>query len=187
MNARQIEQADERLHDLKVRAVEDMVLAACGFGLALAATQLRPAFAVPLLVGAIALCFLGVQALVRRSFLIEDLAADRDAYVIPDVRGFGLRAASPAHRHQLARVLRVALLGSTYETAERLQAVRPELDELIADLEDDSLRWEPPAAVGLERWLNDPLGSFHDQTVPVTELRSRLRVFLAGFDDDAHR
>jgi hypothetical protein len=40
--------------------------------------------------------------------------------------------------------------------ATRLAAARGELERLIAALEDDRRRWEPQAAVTLERWLNDP-------------------------------
>lgn len=179
MNARQIDEAGERLRDLRLRAAEELALGAGALGLSIAATQLWPSLAVPLLVGAVVVSFLGVQALVRRSFLIEDLAAERDAYVLPAVRRFGLRVVSPAHRRRLASTLRVALKGSTAETAERLEAVRPELDELIADLEDDSLRWDPAVAIGLEHWLTD---SFRDPAVSVAEARTRLRSFLAGFD-----
>jgi hypothetical protein len=181
MNARQIDEATERLRDLQVRGAQELAVGACALGLALAATQVVPALAVPLLVGAIAVSFLGVQALVRRSFLVEDLAGERDAYAIPAVRRFGLRSASPAHRVRLARTLKAGLAGSA-GTAALLAALRPELDELIADLEDDHLRWEPSAAVGLERWLNDRLGSFDDPAASAVEARARLRAFLAGFE-----
>jgi len=61
-----------------------------------------------------------------------------------------------------------------------LEAACPELDELIADLEDDSLRWEPSAAVALERWLDEPPGSDADA-------RARLRSVLAGFESVGSR
>jgi hypothetical protein len=179
MNARQIDEATERLRDLQLRGVEELALGGVALGLALTATQVFPALAVPFLVGAIAVSSLGVQALVRRSFLVGDLAGEREAYVIPAVRRFGLRAVAPEQRHRLACTLRFALLGST---AARLAPLRPELEELIADLEDDSLRWEPSAAVGLEHWLNDPVGSFQDPAASVVEARARLRSFLAGFE-----
>ena len=170
MTARQIDDATERLRDLRLRGTEELAVGATALVIALAATQLRPALAAPLLAGAVVVSFLGVVALVRRSFLIEDLAAERDAYVIPAVRRFGRRAVSPPHRRLLAGKLR----------ASRLEAACPELDELIADLEDDSLRWEPSAAVALERWLDEPPGSDADA-------RARLRSVLAGFESVGSR
>jgi hypothetical protein len=183
MTARQVDQAAKRLRDLRAQTVADLVLAAGAFGLALTASRLWPDLAMPLLIGAIGVAFLGMRALVRRTFLVEDLAVDREAYVIPDVREFGLRAASPEHRRLLARSVRAALTESSSEVSARLAAVRDELEQLIAALEDDRLGWEPRAAVTLERWLSDPAGSFRDPSVPVVELRSRLRSILADAQD----
>ncbi len=183
MTTRQVDEAAERLHELRAQVVADLVLAAAAFGLALAASRLWPDLALPLLVGAIGVAFLGMRALVRRTFLVEDLAVERDAYAIPDVCEFGRRAASPEHRRELAHSVRVALTESSYEEGARLIAVREELEQLIAALQDDRLRWEPQAAVTLGHWLTDPTGSFRDPSVPVLELRSRLRGILTQLQD----
>jgi hypothetical protein len=183
MTARQVDQAARRLRELRAQTVTDLVLAVAAFALALTASRLIPALAVPLLIGATGIAFLGIRALVRHTFLVEDLAVDREAYAIPDVCEFGRRAASPEHRQELARSVRVALTDSTHEVGARLTAVRAELEQLIAALEDDSLRWKPQAAVTLERWLNNPAGSFRDPSVPVVELRSRLRSILVDLQD----
>jgi hypothetical protein len=165
MTARQIDEAAWRLRDLWFRGVEELAVGTTALGLALAATQLRPELAVPLLAGAVVVSYLGVVALVRRSFLLEDLAGERDAYVIPAVSRFGRRAVSPSHRRLLAGKLRAA----------RLEAVRPEVEELIAALEDESLCWEPSAGVALERWLDGPAGS-------EAEARASLRRSIAAFE-----
>ena len=112
MDARQVDEAAKRLRGLRAQTVEDLVLAAAAVTLALIASHYRPALAMPLLVGAFGVAFLGMRALVRRTFLVEDLAVDRDAFVIPDVHRFALRAASPDHRRQLACSLRGMLTGS---------------------------------------------------------------------------
>jgi threonine/homoserine/homoserine lactone efflux protein len=97
MTSRQIDDAATRIHELGVESAQCLAVAAVAAGVSLAATQVHPAFAVPLLVGAGAVGFLGVRAFVRRSFLIEDLAADPDAYSIAAVRRHlqGLEAKKP--------------------------------------------------------------------------------------------
>ena len=182
MNARQVDDATTRLHDLQIEGVGDLALAVLATGLALTATQVRPALAIPFLLGAFVVGFLGLRAYVRRTFLVEDLAGDPDAYTIPAVRRFGLRVASPAHRHDLAHSVRMALTGSSGAVADRFRAVQPELEALIAVLEDDDRRLDPCTVVTLERWRNDPGGSFRNPDVPVAELRSRLRSELIELD-----
>jgi hypothetical protein len=55
--------------------------------------------------------------------------------------------------------------------------VGPELDGLIADLEDDSLRCEPSAAVALEHWLDGPVDSDADARSRLRSFRLRIRSF----------
>lgn len=187
MNARQLDEAATRLHDLRAQSAGDFVLAAVATGLALTATQLRPVLAMPFLLGAIGVGFLGVQAYVRRVFLVEELADDRDAYSIPDVRRFGERVKTPAHRRQLAQSIRLATSDSSYEEAARLASVRVELDQLVALLEDEQRPLEPHSLVTLEHWLNDPGGSFRNPSVAAVELRSRLRRLLVDLDERSAR
>jgi hypothetical protein len=183
MNARQVDDAAGQLHELGIESVEDIALALVATGLALAATQLFPNLAMPFLLGAIGVGFLGVRAYVRRTFLVEDLAAEPDAYAIPAVRSYGLRATAAEHRHALAGLIRV-------EASEpRLEPVRAELEQLAALLEDDRRRVEPFSLVSLEQWLRDPGGSFRNPDVPACELGCRLRSLLAALevDPDAER
>ena len=176
MNARQVDDAAGRIHELGVETAGDIALAVVATGLALAATQLLPALAMPFLVGAIAVGFLGVRAFVRRTFLVEDLAAEPDAYSIHAVRSYGLRAATCEHRHALARTIRA-------EAGEpRLAPVHVELEQLVGVLEDDRRRLDPCTLVALEQWLRDPGGSFRDPEAPAVEQRPRLRHFLAELD-----
>jgi len=180
VNARQVDDASRRLHDLGAQGIEDLAVSVVAIGLALTATQVRPELAFPFLLGAFGVGFLGMRAVVRRFFLVEDLAGDRDAYAIPAVRRFGLRATAPRHRHELARSIRATASLST--VVDRFRAVQPELEELVAVLEDDDRPLDPCAVVTLERWLNDPGESFRDADAPVDELRSRLRRGLTELD-----
>jgi hypothetical protein len=86
MTAREIEEAAARLRELRVEAVGNLALAAIAFGLALAASLVLQPLAVPLLVGGMAATALGLRSFLRRTFLLEDLAEQKDAYAIADVR-----------------------------------------------------------------------------------------------------
>jgi hypothetical protein len=175
MTAHEVDRAARQLHDLRSQTLEGSGLAALAFGLALTASWLEPSLAVPLTVGAFAMTFLAARAYVRRFLLVDDLAVDRDAYVIPAVQEFGRRAASIEHRRQIAHGVRAAL-GS----GERLTSVRPELEQLIAALEDATVQWDPLAVVALDHLIADPYGSFRDASAPVVEIRHRVRSVLAG-------
>jgi hypothetical protein len=182
MTARQIDEAATRLRELRTQAVSDLVLAGVVFALAVTASQTHPSLALPLLIGGMAVTFLGLHAFVRRSFLVEDLAGEPTAYVISDIRSFGARAASRERRQLLARVLRTAAEDPASEVAARIAAVRPELEALIAALEDDGRPLEPQAAVELERRLRDSDLLLRDPSLSISELRSRLRSLLASFE-----
>ena len=182
MTAREIDEAGKRLHELKEQMLEDAVLAAGAFGLAFAATQYRAALAMPLTVGAMAMLFLGTRAYIRRFLLIDELADDQDAYCLSAVRAFGVRSASIEHRREIARWVRSALAGSTGTVGERLAAAKSELEQLVAALEDESVRWEPQLVVAVDHWVSDPDGSFRDVSVPAIELQARVRTLLAGLE-----
>ena len=176
MNARQVDDAAGRLHELGVESVEDLVLAVVATGLALAATQVRPVLAMPFLLGAVGVGFLGVRAYVRRTFLVEDLAAEPDAYGIPAVRHFGLRVTALDHRRGLARTIRAEACQP------RFVPVRTELGRLASLLEDGRRPVDPCALVTLEQWLRDPGGSFRNPEVPAAELGARLRSLFAALE-----
>ena len=179
MDARRVERAGAQLDELKAQSMESIGLAAAAFATALVASRLLPELVAPVLAGGLAVAFLGVRALVRRSLLIDELAADGDTHTIADVRRLALRTASPEHRRTLAATLRYALGGSPYGTNARVEANRALLDELAAALEDDLLELDPAAAVALDHLLGD--GSLYHETVPADELRSRLHRALNGF------
>jgi hypothetical protein len=179
MSARDVEQLGRKLRDLNQRAVGELALGVVAFALALLATQLRPDLVLPLLAGAVVLIGLGIVAFVRSHLLVEDAAADRDAYLLPEVRRFGERAASPGHRRELAAWIRRAVAVSPEFASPRVDENRAALEELREDLERSDLPLEPVCAVALERLLQD--GGLSDGDLPADELRSRLTQILAGF------
>jgi hypothetical protein len=181
MNARAVERAEAELHDLHARTVGNFGLAAVALGAAIVGSRVLPEIAVPLLVGGLAMVALGVRTLVARSLLVEDLAADRDAYLIPEVHRLALRAASRDHREVLASAIRHLLEPAMCGPSGRVAANRDVLVEIADALLDDRLTLDPAAAVALDRLLTGAEGGMFDPGLPVDELRSRLRRILAAF------
>jgi hypothetical protein len=97
MYARAVDEAEVRLRELRHEEWLDFALAAIAFGLSLAATQIRPSLAVPLLVEGVVAWALGIRAVYRHWDLLDRLAAERDALVIPEVASYAART----RRHQL--------------------------------------------------------------------------------------
>jgi hypothetical protein len=181
MDARSVERAEAQLHELKLQSLEDFLLAAVAFAVALIGTRLLPAMSVPLLVGGMGVAFLGMRALVRRYLLLEDLAVDRDAYLIPEVRAIAARTASREHRLRLTSDVRQALSPASSEASPRIAANRDLLVELEAALQDEALALDPAAAVALDRLLTAGEDNLYSPTLPADELRSRLRRILDAF------
>jgi hypothetical protein len=170
MSAREVERLGRELHELNERTIGDLGLAAVAFGLALAASRLHKDLAIPLFVGAMALVGLGMVAFVRRHLLVEDAAADPDAYLLGEVRRYGEHIASEDRRRACAAQIRRMLAANGDD---------PILEELADDLERRDLHFDPLCAVALDRLLLD--GSIH--SLPADELRSRLTQIVAGFGE----
>jgi hypothetical protein len=179
MNARAVEHAEGRLRELKAAQLGGAALTLVTFGAALAATELHRELAIPLLLGALTMAFLAARAFVREHLLIEDLALDRDAQAIPQVRRSALRASAPKHRRLVAASIRGALDASSGRVA-RVEANRSRLEQLEAALLDERLDIDPASAVALER-LTQTGSAFYGSVPPDDELGSRLQRILAGF------
>jgi hypothetical protein len=105
MNAEAIEQAERRLHELRLDEWFELGLAVSAMGLALAASVLQPPLAVPLLIGTLASAVLAGRAFFRRLALSDRLLLDRDAHAIPEIRRRGEDMASMENRRALAQVV----------------------------------------------------------------------------------
>jgi len=99
MYARAVDEAEVRLRELRHEQWLDFALAAVAFALALAATQIRPSLAMPLFLGGVFAWALGIRALYRHWDLLDRLADERDALVIPEVASYASRHASSERRH----------------------------------------------------------------------------------------
>ena len=182
MYARAVDDAHARLRELRREEWEGFALGGVVLALALTATQVRPEAAMPLFLGGLYAWGRGMRALVQRSALVEQLAGDRDAYVIPEVLDYAARQATLDRRHSCAGTLRGRLVepGAIFE--ERIRLAREDLEALVSDLEDDDLDLAPASAIACVRLISEleqtPL---LNPGPPPDELRSRVRQIRSGF------
>ncbi len=176
--ARRIEQLEATLAELERRTRDRALLAAGALAVALIATRASPDLAWPLAAGGLCVAFLGIATYVRRRELIEALARDPDAYVIPDVRRFGEQLARPRVRHELALSIRLALEDPL--VGKQVELCRAELEELVGELDSPDWAIEPAAAVACRELVVGSRGPLYDSTVPPELARSKVRQILAG-------
>jgi hypothetical protein len=182
MDARTVDDAAIRLRHLRREEWEDLGLGALALGLAVAATQVRPHLAVPLFVGGLAVGILGMRALLRRWDLVERLAAERDAYVIAEVRAYALREAATERRHSLAVMIRNRLQEPCPLVEARISTAAEELGALASELDAPELELDPACAVACVRLLSDVEGSpLLNPALPAEDLRSRVWQIRSGF------
>lgn len=182
MYARAVDGAGARLRELRHEQREELGLAAVALVLAVAATQVRPALAVPLFLAGLAVGALGVRTLWRHWDLLDRLAGERDAYVIPEVRAYASREATLERRHSLAATIRSRLLQPELDSSVRVAALREELEALASELDDRDLALDPASAVACSRLLSDLAeDSSLNPAPPPEELRSRVRQIRSGF------
>jgi hypothetical protein len=182
MSARAVDDAAIRLRELRREESENLGLAALSLGLAVAAAELRPAFALPLFLGGLVVWTLGIRALYRRWDLVDRLLEERAAYAIAEVAGQASRIATIESRRRMACAIRTTLADPGLLLEARVHATADQLDELAADLDDGGLVLDPACAVACRRLLYEYAGSpLLDPAVPPEELRSRLNQIRSGF------
>jgi hypothetical protein len=182
MVARAVEQARSELRELHLEAREQIVLAALAFALAVAASELYRGLAVPFLAGGFAALFLFVRALTRRYALVDSLVADRDAYLIPEVRRRAEESATMEHRRSLAATIDRLLAQPDLAPPGRIAAEAEALRALAAELEDDSLVLDPACAVACDRLLESIAESpLLCAALPAEDAHSRINQIRCGF------
>ena len=182
MYARKVEEVSEQLRELRHEVWGNLGLGALALGLAVAAAEFLPAFAIPLFLGGLVVGGLGMRALLRRSELVERLAEERDAYAIPEVLAWASREATMERRRAYAASLRGTLErpGVLYEA--RVLAAADELEALASELDDEELELDPACAVACMRLLRDVFTSpLHNSALPPQDLRSRVVQIRTGF------
>jgi hypothetical protein len=179
MIARAVDDAERRLHDLRVEEVADGALALVAVALAMIATSARPELALPLLVGGV---FVGSRAVIadlRRWSLLDRLATEPDAYVIAEVRTRAESQATMKSRRSLSRTIETRLeLGGN----PRVVAAGDDLAALASDLADELLDLDPACAVACAQLLHDASSSpLINLDLPAEDIRSRITHIRAGF------
>jgi hypothetical protein len=179
MHARAVDDAGVRLRELRAEARGQLGLGAISLGVAVAAAELRPQLALPFLLGGLVVGALGIRALWRRWDLVDRLAGEREAYVIPEVLAQAAREATIERRRSYASLLRSWLREPT-ERHVRLAA--RDLEALVRELDDEQLALDPARAVDCRRLLSE-LGEspLRNRERPPEELRSRVRQIRSGF------
>jgi hypothetical protein len=179
MYARAVDDATTRLRELRVEELGELTLAAVTLVLAVAATRVYPPLAIPLLIGGVVIGAAGVRALWQRWDLVERLAGERDAYVIPDVLAYASREVTMQRRRSFAALIRLVL---NEPDAAFGDATAGELEALACELEDDALALDPACGVACLRLLSDVTGSpLLNLELPAEELRSRVCRIRTGF------
>ena len=141
-----------------------------------------PSLALPLFFGGLAVGALGVRALWRRWDLVDRLAGERDAYVLPEVLEHASREATIAKRQTFAALIRSRLSEPGPGFAARVGAAGGELEALACELADGELELDPVCAVVCMRLLSDVAESpLLNPALPPDELRSRVRQIRSGF------
>ncbi len=182
MVAREVEWAAGELRTFTVGLWEHFGLGVVSFGLALAATQLYPAFALPFLAGGILSLGLGVRDAARRCELIDRLVLDRDAHRIPAVRSRAAQAATMERRRQLATSIRALLDHPELVGGGRVHAVAPELAQLASELDDEELALDPASAVRCARLVGEVTESpLRNPLAPIEDARAGIQAIRIGF------
>jgi hypothetical protein len=182
MYARAVDEAAGRLRTLRQEAFADLGLATIVFAASMAATQFRPAFALPLFVGGLYVGALGVGAVWRRWDLVDQLAEDRDAYAIPEIRAYASRLATMRRRRDAAALIRCRVIDTGSGSAARLAPAAAELGALVSELEDEDLVLDPLCAVACVRLSTDyAVSPLLNAALSVDDLRSTLRLIRSGF------
>jgi len=178
MYARAVDGAALRLRELHHEQWARLGLAALALASAVASTVVYPPLAVPLLAGGLAVGALGVRTLWQHWELLDRLAGERDAHVIPEVLACASRDATRERRHEYAASIRTGLGQQRIPREPCVLAVAEELQALASELEDDGLALDPACAVACVRLLTELAES---PTLTTEELRSRVRQIRLGF------
>lgn len=163
--------------------MEDGAVAAAAFALAIAASAIRPEFALPLFLGSLFVLGRALLAGWRRWDLLDRLIVEGDAYSIPEVRARGEQEAEMTNRRRLSRAIH-----SRLELADdpRVVANADQFAMLAEELADPLLVLDPACAAVCSRLLFDYVDSpLNNPGLPAEDVRSRLTQIRCGFHSKA--
>jgi hypothetical protein len=148
----------------------------------LTATVVCPPLVLPLFLGGLTIGALGVGSLWRHWDLVDRLADDRDAYVIPEVRAYAARDARMDRRFGHAAHIRSWIEQPSLPADVRVAKFADELEDLACALEDRDLELDPASAIACRRLVSDPTVSpLLDSALPPDSLRSSIARIRSGF------
>ena len=179
--------AAAQLHALRRLALQRAVLAVASAATAGFAFGGYPRVAVAFGAGSLAEAVLAVFSRASLRDRLRELATQRDAYVLPEVRRFGASLTTQKQRLAVARsiaaLLRESSTGDSIFLLDRVVAHAPALAAIGSALADSSVSVEPAAVASLQQLLTDGSGSplLNPELNP--ELLERtLRLILAGIE-----
>jgi hypothetical protein len=182
MYARAVDDAAIHLRELRHEEWAGFGSGALAIGLSLAATQVRPALALPLFLGGVVVGVLGARAYWRRWALLDELADKRDAYVLRDVVAYASREATMDRRRTFAAFIRAVVREPGFGCEQRVRGAAGDLHALGMELDDEELELDPAAAVACLRLVSDPaLSPLINPVLPPEDLRSRIFQIRSGF------
>jgi hypothetical protein len=181
MDARAVDDVAEHLVQLRRDEHWQVALSIAALIASLATTALYPPLVLALLLGGIAVGALGVRSLWRQWDLVDRLADERDAYVIPEVRAYASRESRIERRRTSAAVIRL-WLRSGLPTDPRILAAAEQLEVLARELEDEELELDPACAVACTRLLGDCTASpLLNSAFPREDVQAWVVRIRAGF------
>ena len=183
MSARALQEARAQLVALRNDELERVALSAGAVAASLAATVFYQPLALPLFVGGLTLGALGVGSMWRRWDLVDRLADDREAYVIPTVRSYAARDARMDRRLEYASMARSWARHPDPAPDSRIAQVAEQLEGLACELEAADLDLDPESALACRRLLTDPTVSpLLDEAASRDDLERCIARIRAGFE-----
>jgi hypothetical protein len=178
-----IEEADQRLRQLKHDERSRLGVAALALGLSFGTAVLRSPFAIPLLLGGLTMLVLAGRAFFDRADFTHELLLERDAYLIPEIRNRAEQIASMPSRRLLADTIRRRLTPLPgYALSPRVAEVAEELEALASELDDERMLLDPARAVQCEELITAYTESpLFNELLPAEDLHVALRQIRAGF------
>jgi hypothetical protein len=182
MYARALQEAETQLVQLRHDELCRIALGAVALGASLAATAVYAPLVLPLFLGGLVVMTLGIGATWRHWDLVDRLADDRDAYLIPEVRAYAARDARMNRRLHNAQIIRAWIGQPDLPPETRIAAVAEDLEGLARDLEDADLELSPACALACRRLVSDPTVSpLLNAALPREELGRSIVRIRAGF------
>jgi hypothetical protein len=182
MYAHAIQEAEAQLVELRQDEVQRGGLGVAALGASIAATVVYPPLALPLFLGGLTIAGLAVRAIWGHWDLVDRLADDRDAYLIPEVRAYAARDARADRRLAHAELIRTWTGKPTMAADARVVEYAHDLEDLARDLEDERLELDPACALACRRLLSDATVSpLLNNSLPGEGVRPWILRIRAGF------